>query len=201
MSSEETSSEHSSMEEEEVVPQLAPEPTLSPAKRKLEQQLDDNEREKKRLRNDIKRMYIMKPELRKVVGKHAEIDQELLVYSEEQLKLILEECYMFMSGGEGHDPLSTGRALVNIIGNGLEKVTKLPGFSQRLSSDHHLVAMIHEVMPFDPQRFGRYVEVISSVLSHGVNLYQQWTAPPTMPHPYPPIPQPTSTSPIPPGSS
>lgn len=197
MSDEQSDSDSSSMEVEEL-PGLAPEIPLTATKRKLEQQLDDNEREKKRLRGDIKRMFIMKPELRKMVGKHAEIDQELLNYAQEELKLLRDECYMFMAGSEGHDPLSTGRAIANIIGNGLEKVTRLPGFSNRLTSDHRLVAMIHEILPFDPERFGPYVEVLSSVLSHGVNLYQQWTHPPL---PFSPMPPPTSTSPIPPGSS
>lgn len=200
MSDDQTDNDSSSMEED-VVPQLAPEVPLTPVKRKLEQQLDDNEREKKRLRSDIKRMYIMKPDLRKVVGKNAEIDQELLNLTHEELKLIRDECYMFMAGDGGHDPLSTGRALANIIGNGLERVSGLPGFSNRLTTDHRLVAMIHEILPFDPERFGPYVEVISSVLSHGVNLYHQWTHPPTMAFPSPPMPPPTATSPIPPGSS
>lgn len=197
MSEEEHTEEESTSMEEEGLPQLAPPPEAHGVKRKLVDEYDANEREKKRLRANIKSMFVHNPGLEKQVGQHSEIDAKLSPLSYEELKAMCDECYgLCASGGQPYDPFSTARAATTILATIAEKGSGLSGLAHRIINDQRLIARIHEILPFDPQKAGPYVEAFASILSHGVNhLQQKWIPPPA------PTPQPSVTSPTPPVSS
>lgn len=196
MSEEHTEEESSTMEEERL-PQLAPPPEARGVKRDLEEKYESNEREKKRLRLDIKSMFVANPGLDKKVGQHSEIDMRLLPLSIEELKSIRDECYaLCASNGQVHDPFKTGRAVTTILGASLEKFTRLPGLAQRITSDQNLIARIHEILPFDPEKLGPYVEAFTSLMAHGINhFHQQEWIPQTTVTPNTQPPSTTSTTP------
>jgi len=200
MNREDHTEEESTSIEEEPLPQLAPPPEARGIKRKREEEeYDSNDREKQRLRTNIKSMFVSNPQLRKQVGQHSEIDEELSPLTLDQLKAMCNECYaLCASGTQPHDPFSTGRAITTIIGTFLEKATGLHGLCQRIANDQRLVARVHEIAPFDAQKYGPYFEAFSSLLSHGVNHFhqQQWSPIPTSS-----MPQPSATSSTPPESS
>ena len=200
MSEEQTEEESSSMEEESLA-QLAPPPEARGVKRDFEEKYDSNEREKKRLRLDIKSMFVVNPGLDKKVGQHSEFDAKLLPLSIEELRSMRDECYaLCASNGQVHDPFKTGRAVVTIIGASLEKFLRTPGLAQRIASDQNLIARIHEILPFDPEKLGPYVEAFTSLMAHGINHFHQkeWTPQATMtPNTQPP----SATSTTPPVSS
>lgn len=158
---------------------LAEEPPLSDKKRKRLEAYDGNEMQTKRMKREIKRMISQNPDMRKAVGQNTELDTELDGLTPQELKEWREDCYIFLNKGN-YDILSTGRSLVNLFGRGIEKFTHIPGYASRVTADDRLVTMVHENLPFDPAQFGPYVEILSSLVSHGVNLYHEWTTPATL---------------------
>lgn len=181
MSAEEESSNSSQddMDEEEVDEpkiELAKDPPLTSKKRKRAEEYDANERQRQRIKREIKRMYGQNADMKKCVGQNSELEAELDSLTLDELKERREDCYIYLLGPE-YDVLSTGRSVVSIIGRGMEKITGIPGVSNRVTKDTKLVALVHENLPFDPAQFGPYVEIVATLISHGVNLYHEWTTP------------------------